>query len=117
MRHWVAFQVNRRLIEKDSAGQPCRPGGNAARVWKQTDGTDTTLISRGDAFDLYIGRAVVHNVTLSTKTAVSMMWWLLGWWAFSAWFGVKHRLWYWSLGVLIEEPIRESKREIASVGQ
>lgn len=102
MRRWLAFKVNKRLLEKDSTGQLVRPGGNAQRRWQQRDNSDVTIIARGDAFDLYIGKSTIYNVTLTTRTATELGFWLVRWWAFSTWCGLKHKLWYWSLGVLLE---------------
>lgn len=116
MRRWVAHQVNRRLIETDSTGQLVRPGGDAQRRWQQADGSDATIIARGDAFDLYIGKSTVYNVTLTTRTATQLGFWLVRWWAFSTWCGLKHKLWYWSLGVLLEGA-HESRKTSAALGR
>lgn len=104
MKRWLAYRVNRALLEQNERGQHVLPGANVAQRWVQPDGTETTLISRGDAFDLYIGRRTIYNVTLSFGTAVAIAKWILSWWVRSTWCGIKHRLWYWSLGELLQEP-------------
>ena len=101
MKRWIAYHLNRRLLTTDAAGRIVRPGGNAQKQWKQPDRGDVTIIARGDAFDLYIGRKEVYNVTLSTRTARELGFWLARWWVITSWCGIKHRLWYWSLGVLL----------------
>ena len=116
MKRWLAHRLNRSLLETDSAGQTVRPGGRAQKQWKQPDRGDVTIISRGDAFDLYIGRKDVYNVTLSTQVARELGFWLARWWVITTWCGIKHRLWYWSLGVLLENK-DESRAKSPALGE
>ena len=116
MRQWSAYQINRRLISKNAAGHSVQPGGNVAKRWVQPEGSDVAIIARGDAFDLYIGKKQIYNVTMSVQIAKELGFWLVKWWIFNAWCGVKLRLWYWSLGVLLEEP-REQRKAPSVVGR
>lgn len=115
MKRWLAYRLNRSLLEIDAAGRPTRPGGAAHSRWLQPDRGDVTIIARGDAFDLYIGRKTIYNVTLSTQTARELGFWLVRWWVFATWCGIKHRLWYWSLGVILENP-DESRAQTTALG-
>ncbi len=115
MKSWIAHRLNRSLLENDSTGKIVRPGGNAQKRWVQPDRGDVTIIARGDAFDLYIGRKDIYNVALSTRTARQLGFWLVRWWIIDTWCGLKHRLWYWSLGVLLVEP-DESRTKAPALG-
>jgi hypothetical protein len=88
--------LQRRLTNKDSKGNEWPAGGGRGQRWKDPDGTELALIAQGQAFDVYIGREPIHNVTLTAKTAVSLAWWLIRWWI-SCWFGLKLWLWDWSI--------------------
>lgn len=98
----LAFWVNRKLVVQDKTGALNPPGFGAVHQWVQDDGTLVTLIARGDALDLYIGRDRMYNLTLEPNTAVSMALWLLRWWRRTMWFGLKLRLWNWSLGKILD---------------
>ena len=117
VKRWLAHHLNRRLLETDAAGRFVRPGGAAQRRWRQADRGDVTIIARGDAFDLYIGRKEVYNVTLSVRTAKELGFWLARWWVFATWCGFKHRLWYWSLGVLLENTDGAARKKPAALGE
>ena len=118
MKNWIAFRLNRVLLGKDFAGQPARPGAGSGQRWRQADGAETAIVAQGDAFDFYIGKGdTIHNVTLDNRTAVALMKWLLCWWVWRSWCGLRLKLWYWSLGVIME-PANEQKQQATSlVGQ
>lgn len=92
-----ALWVNRALIEEDKQGHVSPPGSGHAKRWKQPDDSEVLLVSRGQAFDLYIGKERMYNLSITSKVAVSMAWWILVWWVNIMWFGLKGKLWNWSL--------------------
>jgi hypothetical protein len=96
MLDFIASRVNRWLVVTDARGEVHHPGGGRGARWLQPDGTEVSLIARGDAFDIYLGKSTIYNLTLTPSTAVALASWVLRWWAFTTWFGLKSRLWDWS---------------------
>ncbi len=96
-------------------GKLSPPGADSARVWAQPDGSSVSLISQGDAFDLYVGKKTIYNLTLTPRTAASMGWWLVRWWVFSQWFGIKLWLWHWCVGKIVTKT-SEQKASTRLVG-
>jgi hypothetical protein len=94
---WIAS----RLVVQAKNGSWYAPGGGRGHVWKQEDGIQVTLVSRGDAFDLFIGKQTIYNVTVTPTVALAMARWLIAWWAFATLFGVKTWLWNWARGRLV----------------
>lgn len=94
--------LSKHLVVQDrTTGVLHPPGGNQAATWRQPDGADLTIIARGDALDLYIGRRDIYNITVTPQVAVKLAWWILTWWA-RGWFGLKLKLWFWSLGRIVK---------------
>lgn len=98
----LALWVNRRLVA-DDRGAPAPPGAGWARRWLQADGSELTLVTRGDVVDLVtkVG-ADVYATPVEPRVAASAAWWLLRWWVGAVWCGAKLRLWEWSLGKLLD---------------
>jgi hypothetical protein len=100
----IAFRVNRKLLSFDWQGDARVPGGGCApAVFEQFDGQKLGLVARGDMFDVYITRRTgpALNVVLTRATGIELGKWLFRWWVFESWFGLKHRLWYWSVSALM----------------
>lgn len=98
MSRALAIWLNRRLVTWTDDATPEPPGAGSAERWHQADGMEILLVSRGDAFDLYVGRKNMYNLTLDPPTAVAIARWILRWWARKMWWGLKLKLWNWTLG-------------------
>jgi hypothetical protein len=102
----IARRVNTALIVQDKDGLHM-PGHGEAQRWAQSDGAELTAITRGDHVDLYFGRSgQLLQTAVTTETAVAFARWLLRWYARKLWYGVKLRLWYWSLRQVMTEEQR-----------
>lgn len=109
MRNWLALFIGRRLLTYDKQGRERPPGGDALPVfWMQDDASTVSLIAQGDAFDLFIGKEIMYRQALTRQTAIKMAFWLLWWWFGKSWCGLKHRLWYWSISVIMNDKLRIS---------
>lgn len=98
-----AFWLNRKLLVETVEG-PSLPGAGEARRWVEADGQEFTAITRGDHVDLYFGRGrIITQVAVTTKTAAELGRWLCRWYARRLWYGLKLRLWYWSLDRILSE--------------
>lgn len=84
------------LIETDGVGKQWPAGGARGGRWKEPDGGELTVFAQGDTLDVYVGREQITNFTMSARTAVRFMRWILLWWVFGCWFGLKLRLWSWA---------------------
>lgn len=108
----IAARISKGLVVQD--GPALRPPG--ARVaWRhvERDGRELTVISRGDAIDIYYGRnsPVVFSITPRAALAfASFVLWR--WWVRGTWCGFKLWLWDWSLRILMrpDEPQAPSVR-------
>lgn len=100
--------LNARLAVTDTKGRSWPAGGGVGRHWKQKDDTRFALISQGDTFDVFLGRDQMYNVTLTAQTAKEAAWWLIKWWVFTCWFGLKLRLWDWTLGRMLDEQVEQA---------
>lgn len=94
--------VAKRLVVVDGADVG-PPGAGKAHVWGQADGSSVSIISRGDALDIYLGKKTMYNLTLEPRVAVAMAKWLLRWWVFTQWCGIKLILWHWTIRKSLEE--------------
>lgn len=102
----LARRVNMWLLEESKEGL-VMPGASDAKRWVEPDRGDFTVVTRGDYVDFYFGRREIVQVAVSTDTAVAMSRWLLRWYARRLWYGMKLRLWYWSLHLTMQEPADE----------
>lgn len=101
--HWV----NKSLIVQSDDGGLGPPGAGYVEEWEQPTGKKVVLISRGEAFDVYIaGRKEVYNFSVSSRSFVSIAWWVLKWWIFAMWCGAKLAMWEWSLGKIMQRKNR-----------
>lgn len=108
----LAFRVNRKLLAHDWQGTARVPGGGCApATFEQFDGQKLGVVARGDMFDLYLTRRTgpALNVVLTRATGVELGKWLIRWWIFESWCGLKHRIWYWSVSALMNNTNTPSK--------
>ena len=89
--------VGKRLVVKDVDGSLQPPGAGPAVRIKEPNGGELTLIARGDAFDVYVGRRTITNFSVTPKAALRVARWLVWWWVRHAWCGLKPLLWRWVL--------------------
>ena len=98
-----AVWLNKRLLVVDASGDPHAPGWGPKFTAEQPDGSEITIFANGDEFDLYLaGKRTVYNLTLTPEVGVELALWLLRWW-FRQWFGLKGRLWRWSLNKILNK--------------
>jgi len=99
-----ASRVNELTLEKTPRG-PEMPGGGYAARWREQDGNEMAVISRGDYVDLYVTTSAreVLQAHIPTETAVKLARWLLRLWARRLWWGLKLKLWRWSLNRMLTE--------------
>jgi hypothetical protein len=96
-----AAWVSQRLVVRD--GNAIRPP-SAKLAWShlELDGSRLTVVSRGDAFDLFYGRTRPVVLSITPKAALRLAWFILWrWWVLGTFCGLKTRLWNWSLSVLM----------------
>jgi hypothetical protein len=105
LAHWLRL----RLPRVDAKGQQWAPGGGYGRRWKQPDGSELAVVAQGDTFDVFIGGAQIYNVTLDARTAKELAWWLVRWWIFACWFGLKLKLWDWALARTLSQGAEHGK--------
>lgn len=87
--------MGKKLVVRDVDGTLQPPAAGPGLRLKEPDDSEFTIIARGEAFDLYFGRRVITNVSITAKSAMKLAVWLVWWWVRHAWFGIKLRLWRW----------------------
>lgn len=103
MKRKFAEFVLRALGGKNQQGLAGPPGGNVLpKRWVQSDGSVVAIVSHGDAFDVYLGRKTVHTEMLTIPVALELSRWILRWWVVHSWCGIRHRIWIWAIGLIIE---------------
>lgn len=73
------------------------PGMNKGVRWEEEDEREIAIVSRGDAFDVYFGRESVYAVSISVSAAMRIGRFLMWWWVWHSWFGIRTALWRWAL--------------------
>jgi len=68
----------------------------------EADRRELTLIAKVDAVEVFHGRRQIHAFHISHRVAVKVAVFLLRWWIFSCWFGLRQRLWFWALRVKVK---------------
>lgn len=114
MKHKLA-KLLFNLLGPDHGGTPSPPGVECSLAFGDADPGDNNrpmhVASVGnDGFELWLGGYHHWDVFYRAKDARKLAWFILWtWWAKSTWFGIKRRLWYWSLRQEVEK-MREWKR-------
>ena len=90
-------RVARSLVVTDKDGSLLPPGAGPILRVVEPDGSEFAVIARGDGFDVYFGRDVITNFSLTTRTALQLGVWIVHWWVRYAWCGLKLRLWWWAI--------------------
>jgi hypothetical protein len=81
------------LLSVNDRGVLAPPGSGRAWRWRQGDGCELAVVTRGDGVDLYVGREDITVVALEPREAARLGRFLASWWARSCWWGI--RLWLW----------------------
>jgi hypothetical protein len=99
--------LNTAVLEKTPRGLEM-PGGGVAARWAEGDGREVSVISRGDFVELYVvtSKRDILQAPISTETAVQLAKWILRLWSRKLWWGLKLKLWRWSLGRMLTEKER-----------
>ena len=98
----------------------CTPPGAECRLDFGEGGTsDLATTYNNDGFELWLGRPDKWFTFYSARQARRLAWFILWeWWAKSTWFGLKRRLWYWSLSTrCAQQPPQEESRPDSRVGE
>lgn len=108
MNPWL--WINKRLLVQDPQGSLYPPGGGRQKRWVQPDGSEVTIIARGDEFDLLLAnKQRAYTLTMTPRTAIRLALWVLVWFVWTTWFGVKLALWYASLRGVVNRRSREQR--------
>jgi len=87
-------------------GSPSPPGVNAELDFGEIDNGRPMFVARtypDDGAYLWLGTHNKWHVFYSAKDARRLAWFILWtWWAKGTWFGLKRKIWYWALGVIVE---------------
>jgi hypothetical protein len=85
------------LAARIVAGGP--PGARGAVRVVEPDGASLTLVTAGDAVDVHLalpGRRELVQHSLSAHHAAALARWLLRWWVWGTWCGLRLLLWAWA---------------------
>lgn len=97
MKHAFAQWLIKRLIE-GTTERPRPPGGSEITRNIDVDGSEFTLVSNGDTFDIYYGRSIINGFSIEESLGRKVAKWILwDWWVKATWCGMKLRLWRWAL--------------------
>lgn len=97
------------------------PGSERSFRSVQRDG-ELTVLADGDSLTVLIGKESFSLLRITPEIALRLGWFLLWhWWIRGTWCGLKLRLWFWAIGVKLDEAVREQEHErqakAASVGR
>ncbi len=87
--------VGQKLVVRDVDGTLQPPAAGPGLRVIEPDGSDVTIVARGEHFDLYFAKSTVINVPITVNAAMHLTRWLVWWWVRHAWFGLKLRIWRW----------------------
>jgi hypothetical protein len=88
----------------DYGGNPSPPGQGKGVDFGIIEHGDPQHIARiyNDGFELWLGTMRKWHVFYSAQDARRLAWFILwDWWAVSTWFGLKRKIWYWALHVIV----------------
>lgn len=109
---WLSrFIIKRFAVHKFD--RTLAPGAGILRQF-EGDGSSLTVVSYGDAFDVYQGKHRVFTFEVSPKLMVHIGWFII--WTYfvrGTWCGLKLRMWRWAVlreaGMLPESDGKHSK--------
>ncbi len=91
----------------DWGGSPSPPGTKAKLEFGEIDNGRSMFVAttcNNDGADLWIGYRHKWLFHCWREDALKLAWFILWtWWAKGTWFGLKRRIWYWSLGRIVRE--------------
>jgi hypothetical protein len=100
-----AYWIDKKFGE-DFGGNSAAPGSTAELNFGEMDGARPMYVARtypNDGHDLWLGTPEKWHVFYSEKEARRLAWFILwDWWAVSTWFGLKRKIWFWALGVIVK---------------
>jgi hypothetical protein len=89
--------LSQKLLVKDVDGRMRPPGAGPGLNLEQPDGTQFSVLARGDSFDLFWGRTAITVMPITVPTMMALARFLVRWWFFSTWCGIKLALWRWTM--------------------
>ena len=101
----LAYLIHHKLGD-EYGGSPSPPGsGQRLEFGEKDNGKHVHYATtyNNDGFELWLGNDLGWNVFYRAEYARQLAWFILWtWWAKGTWFGLKRRIWYWSLGIIVE---------------
>ena len=70
------------------------PGYGAVLRVVEADDSELLAIARGDSVDVYTGQKDFVHFTCTRETMIRLGAWVLWWWVFEQWFGLRVLIWY-----------------------
>jgi hypothetical protein len=113
----LATRIGKALVvQKD--GDLLPPGAGPAKTWKMRDERRAGVVCRGDSLDLYLGMGrTIQNFTMTPEVAKQVGFFLVRWWCCTMWFGLKLRLWNWSLRAMMKQRERNRHAKVKDKGK
>jgi hypothetical protein len=100
-----AYWINNKLGD-EWGGSSAPPGVNAELDFGEIDNGRPMYVARAccnDGHELWLGTPNTWHVFYRAKDARRLAWFILWeWWAKGTWFGLKSKIWYWALHVIVQ---------------
>jgi hypothetical protein len=100
-----AYWIDKHLGE-NFGGNSIAPGATAELNFGEMDGAHPMYVActyPNDGHDLWLGTPNTWHVFYKAKDARRLAWFILWqWWAKGTWYGLKSKIWYWALHVIVE---------------
>ena len=100
-----AYWINNKLGD-EWGGLASPPGVSAELDFGEIDNGRPMYVARtycNDGHELWLGTPNHWHVFYRAKDARRLAWFILWeWWAKGTWFGLKRKIWYWALHIIVE---------------
>lgn len=108
MRSKIADWLARKLAVTAPIGV-LPPGSDVIYRSEHRDG-ELSVLGNGDSLTVVLGKTDFTLVRIPPRAALQLGWFLLWrYWMRGTWCGLKLGLWYWAIGVKLDEAVREQK--------
>ena len=102
LRARIAWRVAKITCAPNKRGE-LKPSGGASKVFVDDNGQQLAIVQSGEGIDVFVGKKAFYQFAMSARLASRLACWLVWWWLFYTWCGLRLRLWNWALGVLFDE--------------
>lgn len=93
----------------DWGGSQAPPGVNAELDFGEIDNGRPMYVARtypNDGSDLWLGTPNNWHVFYRAQDARRLAWFILwDWWVVGTWFGLKRKIWYWALRIIVDRTL------------